>query len=48
MPQMMVAFVGAPAITLGALILLALCAPLILTVWLDFVAARIQTPFTVP
>lgn len=48
MPQMMVAFVGAPAITLGALILLALCAPLILTVWLDFVAVRIQSPFASP
>ena len=46
MPQMMVAFVGAPAITLGALVLLALAAPLMLTVWLDFVAERLQSPLT--
>lgn len=48
MPQMMVAFVGAPAITLGALVLLALSAPLLLTVWLEFVAARLEAPFSVP
>lgn len=46
MPQMMVAFVGAPAITLGALILLALSAPLILTVWLEFVAQRLEAPLS--
>lgn len=33
MPQLMVAFVGAPAISLGGLILLMLVAPLMLTVW---------------
>lgn len=33
MPQLMVAFVGAPAITAGGLALLALCAPIILTLW---------------
>lgn len=34
MPQLMVAFVGAPAITLGSIILLFLTAPIILQVWL--------------
>jgi flagellar biosynthetic protein FliR len=34
MPQLMVAFVGAPAISLGGLILLMLVAPLMLTLWL--------------
>ncbi|WP_108483856.1 flagellar biosynthetic protein FliR [Oceaniglobus ichthyenteri] len=33
MPQLMVAFVGAPAITMGGLVILALSLPLILTVW---------------
>lgn len=33
MPQLMVAFVGAPVITFGALVLLAISAPLILSVW---------------
>ena len=33
MPQLMVAFVGAPAITAGGLILLAMSAPMILQVW---------------
>lgn len=35
MPQLMVAFVGAPVITLGALFLLFLAAPTMLEVWLD-------------
>ena len=47
MPQLMVAFVGAPAITLGALVILALSAPLLLTVWLDFLAARLRAPLLV-
>ncbi|NNE78744.1 MAG: flagellar biosynthetic protein FliR [Silicimonas sp.] len=47
MPQLMVAFVGAPAITLGALVLLALTAPLILTVWADLFQDRIRSPFSV-
>lgn len=34
MPQLMVAFVGAPAISLGGLILLMLFAPLMLSLWL--------------
>ena len=45
MPQLMVAFVGAPAITLGALGLLWLAAPVILTLWVDFLEARTAQPF---
>lgn len=35
MPQLMVAFVGAPAITLGGIVLLGLTAPFLLAVWLE-------------
>ena len=35
MPQLMVAFVGAPVITAGALVLLALAIPLMLSTWAD-------------
>ncbi len=45
MPQLMVAFVGAPAITLGALVLLALTAPLILTIWVEAFQSRLTNPF---
>lgn len=45
MPQLMVAFVGAPAITYGALLLLALSAPLMLALWADQMQARLQNPF---
>jgi flagellar biosynthetic protein FliR len=45
MPQLMVAFVGAPAITYGALILLALCAPILLTVWVHVFSNQISNPF---
>ncbi len=45
MPQLMVAFVGAPAITLGALVLLALTAPLILTIWAEAFQLRLLNPF---
>ncbi len=45
MPQLMVAFVGAPAITLGALILLALTAPLILTLWAESFQLLLRNPF---
>lgn len=45
MPQLMVAFVGAPAITLGAMIVLALTAPLILSVWSDTFQLRLRNPF---
>lgn len=35
MPQLMVAFIGAPALTLGGLLLFMLAAPLMLSVWHD-------------
>ena len=44
MPQLMVSFVGAPALTLGGLALLALSAPVILTVWRTAMDAALTTP----
>ena len=35
MPQLMVAFVGIPAVTFAGMVLLAIAAPVILSVWLD-------------
>lgn len=48
MPQLMVAFVGAPAITYGALFLFALCAPILLTAWLHSFSNQISNPFGAP
>lgn len=45
MPQLMVAFVGAPAITAGGLVLLFLTAPIVLPLWLDLLTARLADPF---
>ncbi|MEM1430643.1 MAG: flagellar biosynthetic protein FliR [Pseudomonadota bacterium] len=45
MPQLMVAFVGAPAITGAGLALLALVAPLALEIWADTLRATVQDPF---
>lgn len=44
MPQLMVAFVGAPVITAGGLILLFLVSPLMLTEWLDALHAFFENP----
>ncbi|MBK0325734.1 flagellar biosynthetic protein FliR [Rhodobacteraceae bacterium F11138] len=44
MPQLMVAFVGAPVITLGGMFLLFLCAPYMLTVWTDAMMSFLQNP----
>jgi len=44
MPQLMVAFVGAPVITLGGLFLLFACAPLMLSVWVDALNHFLQNP----
>ncbi len=44
MPQLMVAFVGAPVITAGGLMLLALCAPLLLATWLGALNSFIDNP----
>ena len=48
MPQLMVAFVGAPAITWGGLVLLLVSAPLLLPVWFDAFAAVLARPFGAP
>lgn len=45
MPQLMVAFVGAPAITAGGLVLLLICSPILLTVWSDGLFAFMDAPF---
>ncbi len=45
MPQLMVAFVGAPVITFGGLFILFLVAPLILTVWRDALMGFAANPF---
>lgn len=44
MPQLLVSFVGAPAITAGGLLILYLMAPTMLDVWLRFVAEIIAIP----
>ena len=44
MPQLMVSFIGAPAITAGGLALLALASPLILEVWLAYLSKFINDP----
>ncbi len=45
MPQLMVAFVGAPAITAGGLILLFLVAPVLLGIWHEALAIFLANPF---
>ena len=45
MPQLMVAFVGAPAITAGGLILLFLATPLLLGIWSEALQALLANPF---
>ena len=44
MPQLLVSFVGAPAITAGGLLILYLMAPAILDVWFGFVETIIAVP----
>lgn len=48
MPQLMVAFVGAPAITWGGLVLLLVTTPFILTVWYRAFHAALSAPLGVP
>lgn len=48
MPQLMVAFVGAPAITAGSLALLALCLPAILMAWFQVIDRLLANPVAVP
>ena len=45
MPQLMVAFVGAPAITAGGLMLLLVTAPIALGLWHDALAGFLANPF---
>ncbi len=47
MPQLMVAFVGAPALTAGGLVLLALCVPAGLALWQVDLASLLANPFEV-
>ena len=44
MPQLMVAFIGSPAVTFGGLALLMLSAPVMLLVWLDAVDRFLDAP----
>lgn len=44
MPMLMVAFVGAPALTFGALLLLAIAAPHLLTVWSGLLDRALAAP----
>jgi len=48
MPQLMLAFVGAPALTLGGLALLALAAPDLVGLWLADFATRLALPLGLP
>jgi flagellar biosynthesis protein FliR len=48
MPQLMVAMVGAPALTLGSLALLAVAAPLLLGVWVGALNQFLDAPFRLP
>lgn len=45
MPQLMVAFIGAPALSLGGLVLTAIIAPTILAAWLATFDAQLAAPF---
>ncbi len=45
MPQLMVAFVGAPVITAGGLIMLLLMSPLMLSVWIESLNLFLGNPF---
>jgi len=45
MPQLMVAFVGAPVITFGGLFLLFVCTPLMLMIWVDALNGFLGNPF---
>jgi flagellar biosynthetic protein FliR len=44
MPQLMVAFVGAPVITAGGLLILVLSLPLLLSVWFEATIQLLQNP----
>jgi flagellar biosynthetic protein FliR len=44
MPQLMVAFIGAPALTLGGLVLMLISAPLMIGVWLSAFTTMLSDP----
>ena len=44
MPQLMVAFVGAPVITFGALLMLFVASPALLSVWLEALGGFFADP----
>lgn len=48
MPTLMVSFVGAPALTLGAFVLLAVATPLLLSVWTEALRAQLADPLRLP
>ena len=48
MPQLMVSFVGAPAITAGGLILLFVSAPILLSIWVEAFGSFMLNPFGAP
>lgn len=48
MPQLMVSFIGAPALALGGLILTAITTPFILALWLSHLDQRLAQPFAQP
>lgn len=47
MPALMVSMVGAPALSLGALALMAVATPVVLAVWLDALSSHLAEPFAV-
>ena len=48
MPQLMVAFVGAPALTLGGLVMMAVALPIALAVWARALDGWFANPFGMP
>jgi flagellar biosynthetic protein FliR len=48
MPQLMVSFVGAPAITAGGLLLLMIAAPVMLAIWMAAFSEFMVNPFGAP
>ena len=47
MPQLMVAFVGAPVITFGGLFLLFVCSPMLLQIWADSISSFFANPMEI-
>lgn len=45
MPQLMVSMIGAPALTLGALAMLAVAVPILMAVWLQAFSDHVAQPF---